>query len=929
MKQVIVIIYLTILSTCVLQPVHCSWDHQIFVDKQNGVDNASCLEGIVPCATFNMALTGLTKMNSSTVIRVSPGTYTLKNGNETSIGPGVQEIAIIGSGKGTVVTCDSLTGIAIISSSYVMFKSIVFNGCGQSRVLSIFDDNYYSQSALYFNACNNITLSDVIIQHSNGTGLFLYQSNGNLSMENSLIVGGTITNLRPLYGSFIILGGMVLIGDTSEEGQFIIRNSGIIDNHYNDSTNNNYCNIVTGGGITVLYSVYKLLVLDSCVVANNSRGFLLTGGLEMFDIYNTSIYNDNDAKIISPESLLLELFNVNMTDTLSIVYDSGDFYLNTTNISDGYTKWNSDVNITAHFTHIERYDYAIKSEEWNPASCFPIPFTPDDITSIGRCYNDNGSYTGHCPASYSICQNETNCTCHDNHDGPLCGQCKDGYSVAVNSPYLSCVLCDDEKAITKGWTLLIVLEFIPITIMIAVIAILNVNLNQGSLNAYIFLCQIMTIPFPSVGYPTWLVSLHNYESRFLEFFLLPFSIWNLGFINFPSCNLIQQWWWWENQMSNTCSNLFICLSSSLNPLGAISFWYIIAAYPLFLLVLLATIITLYNKKYKCVVCVVRPIHRLLTRFWNSFNIQPSLTETIASIFTLCFTQLAATSFKILHPSWYHNDAANHTSIVFLYDGSQSYFNGWHGLAGTVAIFVLAGLIALTLYLIVHPLQLFQKCIDKVVFGKDLILKVTNVFTRPYKDGGDNSWDCRYFAGAHFALQLIVMTLYYVPLELRLVIGILEGVICIVFVCVLVIFRPYKQKIHNVTEIMLFLVLLIFAFYQFYPGQSFLEYDLVAYAYMIGPILGFILVMIVSPYCFYWMIKKCRHLCRRQKYSDVSSNAPHIKLIGDNDALSITIDSCDRQEQQETDHMFADQNSTDNDGLFSQESGGNSNNYGTL
>ena len=119
------------------------------------------------------------------------------------------------------------------------------------------------------------------------------------------------------------------------------------------------------------------------------------------------------------------------------------------------------------------------------------------------------------------------------------------------------------------------------------------------------------------------------------------------------------------------------------------------------------VIVMYDKGYKYVVCVVRPIHRLLARFWRLFGIQPSLSHTVASLYTLCFTQLAATSLKILHPTVYTDtESQNHT--VFFYDGSQSYFSGVHGFAGTVAILVLVGLFITVAYLLLHPFKLFQK-----------------------------------------------------------------------------------------------------------------------------------------------------------------------------------------------------------------------------
>ena len=106
----------------------------------------------------------------------------------------------------------------------------------------------------------------------------------------------------------------------------------------------------------------------------------------------------------------------------------------------------------------------------------------------------------HCPPSYSQCV-DNYCSCSEGRNGTLCGQCIDGYSVAINSPYMSCVPCNS-SLVYKGWALLIALEFIPITVMVAIIAVLNVNLNQGSLSGYIFLCQMITIPFASVGYPS-------------------------------------------------------------------------------------------------------------------------------------------------------------------------------------------------------------------------------------------------------------------------------------------------------------------------------------------------------------------------------------------------------------------------------------------
>ena len=152
----------------------------------------------------------------------------------------------------------------------------------------------------------------------------------------------------------------------------------------------------------------------------------------------------------------------------------------------------------------------------------------------------------------------------------------------------------------------------------------------------------------------------------------------------------------------------ICISQSTTPLAYLLFWYVISFYPLVLALLTYCVIVMYNKGYRCVVCVVRPIHRLLARFWRLFGIQPSLSHTVASLYTLCFTQLAATSLKILHPTVYTETDSHNHSVRFFYDGSQTYFRGVHGFAGTVAILVLIGLCVTVGYLLLHPFRLFQK-----------------------------------------------------------------------------------------------------------------------------------------------------------------------------------------------------------------------------
>ena len=856
--------------------VCCSWNHQIFINKENGTDNPSCLKGIIPCATFNMALKGLT--NDSTVINIGPGTYTLEQGNETSIGPGLQQIAIIGNGDNTIILCTPLNGLEFFSTLNILIESITLKGCGRPYQLTIdfaFSERLLQsekqfQAALYINSCyGNISLSNVTIQNSNGTGFYLHQLYlGNLLIEDSFIEGGIGTKQNQA-----IQNGIVLSQDmfSTNKGIYHIRNTDILNNHYYDS-DEEYCVTINGGGIAIIYPANYHMIIESCVISNNSKGITLYGKYSNNDIVisDTNIVdNHKDSLITLPDigtDFTLNLYDVIMLDQLVITYHGHNKSLYTKRTPDGYTINNDMVTIDAHFDNKYEQIYSIKIEGMNFDKCYsqnkhvtglcPI----DGITTVKTT-------TSYCPPSYSICDDD-NCSCSNNHGGPLCGQCIDGYSVAFNSPYLSCVDCNGIITVVKGWAILMALEFIPITVMIIIIAILGVNLNQGSLNAYILFCQIITITFPSVGYPAWFTSVHYLVSRFLDFTLLPFTIWNLEFIDFPSCNVF------DNGLTTTCDSHFsICLSSSLSPLGAISFWYVIALYPLLLLILLYSCIIMYDKGWRCIVCIVRPVHRLLARFWRSFNIQPSLAHTITSVYTLCFTQLATTSLKLLQPSWYRG--SSHTNIVFFYDGSQSYFRGWHGLAGTIAILILLALIVITSYLLVYRFQAFQWCLGKMKVKKSFLISVTDVFTRPYKDGADNSFDYRNFAGVHFVLRFIFIMTFYIPYAFTAVTAVINVSICILYACILVIFRPYKRNMHNFTEMLLFLVLMVLSLSQFYHKANQIEYGNLVF-------LGIIFLM-VNSYCFFWMIKKCCQ-CSKQKNTYVSLNSTHFGDQNDDEIL---------------------------------------------
>uniref|UniRef100_A0A1X7UUM3 Uncharacterized protein n=1 Tax=Amphimedon queenslandica TaxID=400682 RepID=A0A1X7UUM3_AMPQE len=148
----------------------------------------------------------------------------------------------------------------------------------------------------------------------------------------------------------------------------------------------------------------------------------------------------------------------------------------------------------------------------------------------------------------------------------------------------------------------------------------------------------------------------------------------------------------------------------------------------------------------------------MARFWSMTGIEPSFTHSIASMYILCFTQLAATSFKLLSIAP-KNGTLGLNNAKFYYDMKQDYFKGVHGAAGFFAVLVLLLLIVLpTLDQLLYPFKWFHKLLDRLHLWKQLLISLGDVFTGPYKNGAENAYDYRFMAGLYLLAKIIILGL---------------------------------------------------------------------------------------------------------------------------------------------------------------------------
>ena len=370
----------------------------------------------------------------------------------------------------------------------------------------------------------------------------------------------------------------------------------------------------------------------------------------------------------------------------------------------------------------------------------------------------------------------------------------------------------------------------------------------------VFYCQMISIVYPNLNLNVIFEMYYEYDNKYClpyqNLCVVPANIFNLNFLIFVVKSL--------------------CITSNMTLLQAISFLYIIPTYPLVLLFLIYTWITMYDKGFRCVVTITRPFHRLLARFWRKTNIEPCLIHSVASIYLLCFTQFAATSLQLLHPT-----------TLYYTEGQVKYFGWPHSFAGIFAIIVLVFIIFLPmLYIQLYPLKVFHKLLSCLHLRKELLISLGDIFTGPYKDGSKNTRDYRYFAGFYFFLRIIVLCLYFISKDYPNNILFFQIALFATFGGTIMIFRPYKQNIHSLIDLIFMLFLASLSI------DTVVNLDKYHYGYVVNINWLFLMIifgLIVFGYIPYWTIKKIRICCQSFKANrkhNTSNNEEHenIELI---------------------------------------------------
>ena len=386
-----------------------------------------------------------------------------------------------------------------------------------------------------------------------------------------------------------------------------------------------------------------------------------------------------------------------------------------------------------YFLHCDNSGYA-------DGNCFCATYDGfSNFSEVGYCTfgcNTNSFYNFH--SRDKLLWNKALCGPYG-RTGTLCGSCQSGLFQPVYSYDLKCVECSNQD---KNFWLYILLAFVPLTVFYFILLHLQINLVTSPIFGFVLYSQMLANPFFIRALLTSPIG-NLYVDYYIRIMSAVFGVWNLDFFR--------------------GFNKTVCFE--IGSLPALLLDFIVALYPLLLMVLTYLIIYLYN----CNCTPVRLARKTLAAFSSYFRSTritgkrytgTSIINSFAAYILLSNVKLLSTCVDILTPvTVYHFTTPDNVSQVtrLYYDATITYFGYSHFPYAVLAIAILSVLVVLpTVLLVLYPFRWFQRLKNLLPSRCVLFLNTfVDCFQGCYKDGSKprGSLDYRCLAAIPFILRL--------------------------------------------------------------------------------------------------------------------------------------------------------------------------------
>ena len=347
--------------------------------------------------------------------------------------------------------------------------------------------------------------------------------------------------------------------------------------------------------------------------------------------------------------------------------------------------------------------------------------------------------------------------------GRLCGSCEEGFQLSAYSYNMKCVKCS--RSVFINWMIYVCVAFLPLTGFFIFVLVFRISATSPKWDGYILLAQYISAP-SNVRVLLPALEGRPILSTISKLFLTLYGVWNLDFFRtlYPP----------------------ICLD--IDPFQVLVLDYVVAVYPLVLVILAYVCIQLHARGCKLLIFLWLPFRKCYVQIRNKVNIKASIIDVFASFLVLSYVKFLALTFDLLTPIKVYNVRGESLGYYVYFDANLKYFGSEHLPYAIIALVVAFFLSLPLLLLLLYPLRTFQR-----FCGNWQTLQIfIDSFQGVYKDGVvEGKYDYRYFSAAFFITRIALLLTYM--LTLTGYFYSLSVVILMMHALILMIVKPYKEK----------------------------------------------------------------------------------------------------------------------------------------
>ena len=361
---------------------------------------------------------------------------------------------------------------------------------------------------------------------------------------------------------------------------------------------------------------------------------------------------------------------------------------------------------------------------------------------VGRCLyaQNHGEYIDGRVGSYVVVDQNLSQQNHQlcdylNREGRLCGACKEDHFVSPYSYDLRCYHC--HSGLLSNILIYLTVAYVPLTVFLVVVVVFRLLVTSPQLHMAILMCQTYSLPISLRFLTQRTRNTTNYP--YVQFIATLYGIWNLDFFR----TLVPP----------------ICLP--LTTLQVIALDYLVAVYPLLLLVCFYVLVRAHGRGCRLVVRLWKPFLWCSERFTLHWNAKKSIIHAFATFLMLSYLKFISISGDLLIVTLVYNIRGSQIGHFMYYDATVEFMGHQHIPFFIMALAVVSVLILFILLLLVYPMKWFQVLLNKFNLNSPGFRMFMECFQGYYRDRTDGGWECRYFAALYPTLRIGTVIIYAV------------------------------------------------------------------------------------------------------------------------------------------------------------------------